>query len=87
MDLDCGAQVTPGSTPTRYCIETSLPRVFEVEAASPEEANGWRESFAAALHRYDTVNKAMSAKHAGDVSPPVHGCIFTSHRALFTKSS
>ena len=51
----------------RYSIETSLPRVFEVEADTAEEAVEWRESLAAAMHRYDTVMKAMTALQSGDV--------------------
>jgi hypothetical protein len=65
--LSLAMQVYEGSTPSRLLLDTSLPRTFDIEAESVEEAMGWRESLAAAMHRYDTVNKAMAAKHAGDV--------------------
>lgn len=75
----CPVQVFEGSAPVRVCVETSLPRVFEMEAESVSDALGWRESLGAAMNRYDTANKAMAAKHAGDVS---HGALLTSRLAV-----
>ncbi len=66
-------QVFEGSSPVRVCLETSLPRTFEMEADSVVDALGWRESLGAAMNRYDTANKAMAAKHAGDVRVPSGG--------------
>jgi hypothetical protein len=68
--------VTEGSTPRHFCVETSLPRTFNIMASSGEEALSWRESLGAAMSRYDTVTKAMAAKHAGDV------CAYSSSRLL-----
>ena len=61
------SQVTAGPTPTRFRVDTTLPRVFEIQAEDVEEALEWRESLAAELHRSDTVTEAMAAKLAGDV--------------------
>ncbi len=66
-------QVFEGSSPVRVCLDTSLPRTFEMEADSVVDALGWRESLGAAMNRYDTANKAMAAKHAGDVRVPSGG--------------